>query len=274
MSVSTSSFLHDRFPCSHTHCFRGVLSVMLYPEDTPPEVTGLDFAGIYLLPYKRKYSINAQDHYAFTCARNGALHQLVCGHKVVEYDNDRFPCYHGSNCQTVAHPKLCSDTIIDLETAGLPFACEECLSFHSGVRNRMNKPDEDILGHKVVGRPCRLVDGRESFQTMPPATPGYPEPTSNLVVRMPRRGSDVSMQDPLSDDEELKAVKRADEKKFGKEGAKLANRIEDVKGKTRTARTEFHERQKRKFKAKKNRTAERQEHFTQALEKQKRELEK
>ena len=246
---------------------------MLFPEDTPSEVTGLAFAGIYLLPYTRKYSTNAPNHYDFTCPRNGAFHQLICGHKVVEHQEDRFPCYHGSNCQTVAHSNLCTDTVIKLETAGLPFACEECLSYHSNVRSRLNRPDEDLFGHKVVGRPCQLVDGKESFQTKPPLTPGYPEPTSGLIVRMPRRGSDVSMQSSLSDDEELKAIKTADEKKFGKEGAKLAARIEDVEGKSRSARTKFHERQKRKFKAKKKRQEERQEYFTQALEKQKREME-
>jgi len=247
---------------------------MLFPENTPSEVQDLAFAGIYLLPYKREYSVNAQDHSAFTCPRNGAFHQLICGHKIVEYEHERFPCYHGSNCQTVANPKLCDDTIIDPETAGLPFACGECLAYAKRVGDRMNKPNEDVFGHKVVGRSCRLISGQQDYTIQPLGTPGYPEPTSSMKVRMPRRGSDVSIQNPLSDDEELKAVKRADEKKFGKEGAKLAARIEDAPGKSKTARTEFHERQRRNFVAKKVRKAKRQEHFMQALEEKRHELEK
>lgn len=251
-----------------------LLSDMLFSEDTPLEVQDLGFAGIYLLPYKREYSANAQDHSAFTCPRNGAFHQLNCGHKIVEYEHERFPCYHGSNCQTVAHPKLCDDTIIDPETAGLPFACPECLAYAKRVANRMNKPDEDVFGHKVVGRNCRSVSGTQDSTIKPPGTPGYPEPISSIKVRMPRRGSDVSMQSALSDDEELKAVKRADDKKFGKEGAKLAARIENAPGKSRTARTKFHDRQRRKYNTKKARKAQRKAYFMQALEEKRKELEK
>ncbi|GAB7344149.1 hypothetical protein MBLNU457_2044t1 [Dothideomycetes sp. NU457] len=247
---------------------------MLFSEDTPSEVQHLAFAGIYLLPYKREYSANAQDHSAFTCPRNGAFHQLICGHKVVEFEHERFPCYHGSNCQTVANPKLCDNTIIDPETAGLPFACPECLAYARRVHDRMNRPDEDVFGHKVVGRTCRLVSGRQDFTIKPPGAPGYPEPSSSIKVRMPRRGSDVSMQSALSDDEELKAVKRADEEKFGKEGAKLAARIEHAQGKSKTARTSFHDHQRRKFVAKKVRKAQRKAYFMKALEEKRYEVEK